>query len=317
MSANAAARDRLVGLVCAVLTLLTWSGFILLTRLGVRSTMTPPDLIALRFAIAGTVMLPWLLRHGLGGLSWPRAAVLALLAGPGFAVPAFYGFINAPASHGAGLMPGTLPIWTVLLAALVAGERLTRLKSAGVMLTIGGIMMITGPHVVDAKAGVLLTDLLFPAASLNWALYTVLARRWSVAPLQSAAIVFVLSGVVCVPIYLAVWGPRLLAAPLDDLIVQGVYQGLVATIVSLLFYMRAVRALGAGPTTLITAAVPGMVTLAGIPLLGEVPSPSAIAGILLVTAGVVVTVVSTNPQRGSQAAAAGRRPRRAAARTDT
>lgn len=296
MNQPTAGRSRGIGLLCAVLTLLTWSGFILLTRLGVRTSMTPPDLVTLRFAIAGTVMLPWLLRHGLGGLSWPRAAVLALLAGPGFALPAFYGFVNAPASHGAGLMPGTLPIWTVLLAAMLAGERLTRLKAIGVVLTIGGVAMITGPHVLQANLRVLLSDLLFPTASLSWALYTVLARRWSVAPMQSAAIVFVLSAALCVPIYLLVWGPRFLEAPLHDLLVQGIYQGLFATIVSLVLYMRAVRSLGAGPTTLITAAVPGVVTLIAIPMLAEIPSATAVAGIMLVTAGVVVTVISTTPK---------------------
>lgn len=284
---------RALGLLCAVLTLLTWSGFILITRLGVRSTMAPSDLIALRFMIAGAVMLPWILRHGLGGLSWPRALVLALLAGPGFALPAFYGFTSAPAAHGAGLMPGTLPIWTVVLAALIAGERITGLKLGGVALTVLGVALITGPHLLSAEFDVLAADMLFPLASLSWALYTVLARRWAVAPLQAATVVFTLSGAICAPVYLVVVGPRFLSAPMGDLLVQGVYQGLIATIVSILLFTRAVHALGAGATTLVTAAVPGVVTLVAIPMLGEVPGRAAVAGILLVTLGVVATVLST------------------------
>ena len=55
--------------------------------------------------------------------------------------------------------------------------------------------------------------------------------------------------------------------------------------------IRAVRTLGAGPTTLVTAAVPGVVAIAGIPLLGEWPTWLTAAGILLVSAGVVVTVL--------------------------
>jgi drug/metabolite transporter (DMT)-like permease len=54
--------------------------------------------------------------------------------------------------------------------------------------------------------------------------------------------------------------------------------------------MRAVAALGAGPTTLITAAVPGLATLAAIPLLGEWPDGATLAGVALVSAGVAVTV---------------------------
>jgi drug/metabolite transporter (DMT)-like permease len=52
-----------------------------------------------------------------------------------------------------------------------------------------------------------------------------------------------------------------------------------------------VSALGAGPTTLITAAVPGVATLAAIPLLGEWPDAATLAGVALVSAGVVVTVL--------------------------
>jgi len=277
--------------VCAIATLLVWSGFILLARLGVRTTMAPPDLIALRFAIAGSVMLPWLLRRGLGGLSWPRAIVLALLAGPGFAAPAFYGFVHAPAAHGAALMPGTLPLWTVVLAALVVAEKITTTKLVGIILTLAGIAVISFPDFLAPDPRGMSGDLLFPAASLSWASYTVLARRWGVAPLQSAAVVFVLSGLICVPAYLVVWGPRVLSAPPIDLLIQGIYQGLIATLASIMLFMRAVRALGAGPTTLVTAAVPGVVAIVGIPLLGEWPTWLTAAGILLVSAGVVVTVL--------------------------
>jgi len=295
-------REWLIGFACAFATLLIWSGFILLSRLGVRSTMAPPDLVALRFAVAGTVMLPWLLRHGLGGLGWARILVLSFLAGPCFALAAFYGFVNTSAAHGAALMPGTLPLWTVILAALVIGERINTTKIAGVVLTILGIAAISGPDFRDADTGALAGDLLFPAASLSWAIYTVLARRWGVSPLQSAALVFVFGAAMWLPIYLAIWGPRVLTAPPMDLLVQGVYQGLIATIASIVLYMRAVRALGAGPTTLVTAAVPGVVTLAAIPLLGEWPTLLTTSGIVLVSAGVVVTVAGVVQRTGNRTA---------------
>lgn len=188
-------------------------------------------------------------------------------------------------------MPGTLPLWTVILAALVIGEKVKVTKSLGIALTVMGITVISFPDFRSADPSGIAGDLLFPAASLSWASYTVLARRWGVAPLQSAAIVFVFSALICTPVYLFFWGPRVLGAPPLDLLVQGIYQGLIATIASIVLFMRAVRALGAGPTTLVTAAVPGVVAIVGIPLLGELPSLLTVGGILLVSAGVVVTVI--------------------------
>jgi drug/metabolite transporter (DMT)-like permease len=261
--------------------------------------MPPPDLVALRFTVAGIAMLPWLLRYGLGGLSWSRILTLSFLAGPCFALAAFYGFVSTPAAHGAALMPGTLPLWTVVLAAIVIGERINATKIAGVVLTIGGIAAISGPDFASANLRALAGDLLFPLASFAWAVYTVLARLWGVSPMRAAAIVFVFGAAMWLPIYLAVWGPRVLAAPPADLLIQGIYQGLISTIVSIVLYMRAVRALGAGPTTLVTAAVPGVVTLAAIPLLGESPTPLTILGIVLVSAGVVATVAGVIQKTGS------------------
>lgn len=263
--------------------------------------MPPEDLVALRFTVAGAAMLPWLLRYGLDGLAWPRILVLSFLAGPCFALAAFYGFVNTPAAHGAALMPGTLPLWTVVLAALVIGERITGLRIAGVVLTIGGIAAISGPDFLAADLRALAGDLLFPCASFAWAVYTVLARRWGVSPMRSAAVVFVFGAAMWLPVYLALWGPRVLSLPPLDLLVQGVYQGLISTIASIVLYMRAVRAIGAGPTTLVTAAVPGVVTLAAVPLLGEWPTTLTVLGVVLVSAGVVVTVVGVIRRSGAGA----------------
>ncbi len=283
-------RELLVGLTCAFAVLAVWTGFVLLSRLGTTTTLPPTELAALRFVVAGAVTAPWVLRHGLGGLSLARALFLALFAGLGFTLFAYAGFSLAPAAHGAALMTGTLPLWTVLLAAPLLGERLTPIKLAGVALTAAGIAAVAGTMLASGD-GALLGDVCFPLASLCWAIYTVAARRWRVAPLQAAAVVYFLAAVIYLPPYLWLTGWRLPAAPLGDVVFQAIYQGLIATVVSLILYMRALTALGAGPTTMITAAVPGVATLAAIPLLGEWPGPATLVGVGLVSAGVVVTVL--------------------------
>jgi drug/metabolite transporter (DMT)-like permease len=283
-------RELAIGLAAAFATLAIWTGFVLLTRLGVTTSLPPADLAALRFTVAGAVCAPWLIRRGLGGLGLARALFLAVFAGLGFTLFAYAGFRYAPAAHGGALMTGTLPLWTVLLAIPVLGERLSPLRFAGITLTTAGVAAIAVPALA-APGDSLIGDLCFPLASLSWAIYTVAARRWGVAPLQAAAIVYALAALLYLPPYLLLGGGKLPSAPLADLVFQAVYQGLVATVVSLVLYMRAVTALGAGPTTLITAAVPGVATLAAIPLLGERPDAATLAGVALVSAGVVVTVL--------------------------
>jgi drug/metabolite transporter (DMT)-like permease len=60
--------------------------------------------------------------------------------------------------------------------------------------------------------------------------------------------------------------------------------------VSIFVYTRAVAALGPAETALFTAAVPCVTTLAAIPLLSEVPSGVALAGVGVVTARMLVAL---------------------------
>lgn len=71
------------GLVAAA----AWSGYSVASRAGVTAGFSAFDLTALRFIVAGLVLLPLLLRRGLrdltGAICW-RGIVLALGAGPLF-----------------------------------------------------------------------------------------------------------------------------------------------------------------------------------------------------------------------------------------
>jgi drug/metabolite transporter (DMT)-like permease len=97
------------------------------------------------------------------------------------------------------------------------------------------------------------------------------------------------------PAYLVFATPGFAAVPMPELLVQVAYQGVVATICTILLYTRAVASLGAATTTMMTAAVPGIVTLSAAPLLGEIPSPLALGGVAIVTLGMIATVLTLRP----------------------
>jgi len=136
-------------------------------------------------------------------------------------------------------------------------------------------------------------DLLFLAASCCWAVYTVLVRRWRV-PAVPATIVIALAPA---PIYLPVWWfalpSNLAAVPLGPVAFQFVYQGAFATVVAGFLFTRAVTAIGAPRTTAITALVPAMAALAAWPLLGEALGAAGLAGVALVSVGMVLGVTGT------------------------
>src|SRR6266480_6359510 len=60
-----------------------WSGWIVVARLGLRTSLTPWDIAALRFGVAGLLLLPYLLNKGLAlkRLGWIGLAAIVLGGG--------------------------------------------------------------------------------------------------------------------------------------------------------------------------------------------------------------------------------------------
>ena len=283
-------RERLIGASCATLSVLLFASFTLASRLGFSSRLQLADLAALRFGIGGTLLFPALLRADLRRVAWRDAGALALFGGLGFALLAYAGFSLAPAAHGAVLLHGTLPLFTYVILRATAQGSGSAHRPAGLLLIAAGIALMAYDSLAGASPRQLLGDGFLLLASLFWSSYGVLSRRLGLPATSGAAIVGVLSLCAFLPFY-AVWpvkalftvGPR-------ELLLQAVVQGALIGAVSIFVYTRAVAALGPAATALFAAAVPVVTTLAAIPLLSEVPSRVALAGVGAVTLGMVLAV---------------------------
>lgn len=288
--AAAARTERIIGVLCAIVVVLLFSSFTLVSRLGLSaSTLTVPDLAALRFGIGGLLLTPVLLRHGLSGLRWREAAALAFLGGLGFALFAYAGFALAPAAHGGVLLHGTLPLFTTAVVVAISAAPIDRRRLVGVALIGCGILLMAADTLAGATPRQLLGDLCLLLASLCWSGYGVLARRLGVRPTRAAATVAVLSAACFLPVYaLLLPSKALVQAGTQELLVQAVFQGVLVGVASIFVYTRAVSALGAEETALFTAAAPAVTTLVAIPLLREVPSLMAVIGVCVATYGMLV-----------------------------
>jgi drug/metabolite transporter (DMT)-like permease len=284
------ARERLIGYACGVGIVLIWTGFILISRAGMKGTLGSLDLAALRFTVSGLVMLPFYLLHARKLIPFGRAAVLAFTAGLAYANLAYAGFKYAPAAHGGVLLPGALPIWTAILAAFFLHERMNGARLASLAIVLAGIAMIGWHGFSGAEPGAWRGDLVFLCASLCWATYTVLVRKWRVPAIPATAAVAVLSAVAFLPVYVVALPSRLAEAGWGEMVFQAVYQGIFAVVIAGILFTRAVGALGAGTTTMITAVIPATAALGAVPLLGEQLSALALAGVVAVSIGMVLGV---------------------------
>jgi drug/metabolite transporter (DMT)-like permease len=269
-----------------------------MTRLAVTTSLDPWDIAALRFGLAGALLAPVVVRRGLARerLGWRGLAIVIAGGGAPYALVAAEGLRLGPAWNQGALNPGCIPLFVALIAAIVLGERLSRAAKFGLALIAAGALIIVAGHGAAWSPWRSLGDALSLAAALMWAGFTVAMRQARLAPLHAAALVSGGSLAVCLPLYLAVRGVALAEVPLAELAVQAIFQGVLVTIVALLFYGRAVAILGASAGAAFGALVPALAALLAIPLLGEWPDPANWAAILGISAGVYLASGGPLPQ---------------------
>ncbi len=283
-SSSSFVRGALYGLAAVAI----WAAFIVVSRLGVRTNLTPWDIAAIRFGTAGVLLLPYLVKRGLAvdQLGWIGLVAIAVGCGAPMVLLVNAGLLFAPAAHAGALFPGVMPLMVAVLAAIVLKEAITPQKSVGLGLIVLGAVVI-----VWATGGALGTrqnigHALFLCAGLAWAAYTVAMRRARLNGLHAAAIAAVASLVLYVPLYAALSGGNLLMAPIADVALQAIVQGVLTAIVALLLYGRMVGILGATAGAAFVALTPATTALLAIPVLGEWPSLIDWAAIVIISGGV-------------------------------
>jgi drug/metabolite transporter (DMT)-like permease len=284
-------RQFFVGAACGVIAVAIWAGWLVMMRLGVTTTLSAPDLIALRFAIAGPVLLPVVIRRGLAleRLGWPGFLAIVFGAGAPQLLVVGAGLLFAPVAHAGALYQGVVPLAVACLASVVLKERVATVPKIGLSIVLVGAFMIGGVGLSSLGGRQSIGDLLFVTAAGMVAAYTVAMRRARIDGLHAAAIAAVASLIVYLPLYTAFIEDGLFRTPVTDLVVQALYQGVFTAAVSLALYGRAINILGASKAAVFIALGPIMAALMAIPALGEWPSRSDWFAIILVATGVYLS----------------------------
>ena len=289
------ARGALFGLAAVLI----WAGNIVVAGLGLRSDLTPWDISAIRFGVAGLILAPYLMRRGLAvdRLGW--IGVLALvLGGAPTVLLANAGLLFAPASHAGALFPGVMPLVVAVLAAAILKEAFTLQKKAGFVLIATGVVGIVSVSGATIGTTQNIGHLLFLASALAFACYTVAMRRARLEGLHAAAISAVGSMLIYLPPYAMMAGAGIFDAAPSAIALQAIVQGLLTAVISYVVYGLAVSILGASSGAAFAASCPAITALMAIPILGEWPSSVDWCAIALISAGVYV--VSGGPMARRQ-----------------
>ena len=309
--------SRTVGLASAVITVLIWTGFIVIARASASRGLLPLDIVFARILGASAVLLPWawwLMRParqrgepvgsllGLSPLPWGQTVRAGLFGGLLYAVLAYSGFFFAPAAHASVLMPGSLPLWTTLLAWLVLREKVPNSRMLGLGFIVMGDLLVGGVSLLRAFDGgdVWKGDLLFMSAAFCWSAYSVTVRRYGLDAVRATMAITAFALVAFVPAYalLTITGvlpTHLPQAPWSEILFQAGFQGCGSVVISGITFTQMVRHFGPVRSTMITALVPGLSALGAVWFLGEPMHWNLVAGLALVTGGILFGVRQAKP----------------------
>ena len=319
----------LVGRAAAVITVIIWTSFIVIARASADpargATLTPFDIALARILGASLVLLPWgwwLVQRdraqarspggtalpqqssllGLSPLSLRITATAGVFGGLLYAMLAYSGFVFAPAAHASVLMPGSLPLWTALLAIWIPGDRITPARAMGLAFIVLGDLMVGGASLLHAFDGghVWKGDVLFMTAAFCWSIYSVLARRHKLDAVRATIAITAFAFFTYVPVYglllaLHAVPSHFFTAPIGDVLFQMFFQGCGSVVISGITFTKMIQHFGPVRSTMITALVPGLSALAAVVFLGEPLHWNLSAGLVLVTVGILFGVRAVAP----------------------
>jgi len=326
---------RVMGALAAVVTVLIWTAFIVVARASADPTRAPTlttyDIMLARLLGAGLLLLPlgFVMTYQQrlrqleafracgqsGAAPLPQGSLLGfsplplgvtlrigVFGGLLYALVTYSGFAFAPAAHASVLLPGSLPLWTALLALWMLGAGISPTRALGLLCIVAGDLLVGGPgllHVTDGS-GVWLGDLLFVVGSVAWAVYSVWVRKYALPAVHATTAITVLGFFVYVPVYVTLLATGLVqghffSAPLRDVLLQMAMQGVGSVVVSGITFNMMIRYYGPVRSTMLTALVPGLSAVSAGWLLHEPLTTNVLAGLLLVTVGIVFGVQTQSP----------------------
>jgi drug/metabolite transporter (DMT)-like permease len=282
-----------VTLACTAFAMVAFAANSLLCRLALRTSAIDPGTFTTLRLVSGAVLLAvWVLvargRFRLGG-DWAGAALLAL-----YAIAFSFAYVELSVGTAALILFGTVQV-TMLVAALLGGERPPALEWAGLLCALAGLVVLVAPGLTAPPLG---ASALMAVAGIGWGGYS-LRGRGAVDPLRDTAGNFARSVPMGLAINLLTPRAALHLQPAGALYAAA--SGALASGVGYAVWYVALRGLTATRAAVVQLSVPVLAAAAGRIVLGERVSMRLLVAGAMILGGI-----------GAALAARGRRPAAAA-----
>ena len=270
--------------------MLVWGSTFVATKAAARE-ITPLMLAALRFLVAAAILVPIAVVRGSfrllpRPLPWGALLLMAFTGITAFAITFTYGLVYGSASQGA-LIYAVLPAAIALAAVLFLRERPTRMRIAGIVLSVIGValLILTGEQDVNSPHPVL-GALWMLGAVISWTAYTVIAKRLAHADyVATIALISALGTFMLLPPALFELSHSPWSQPSAGTWLNVLFLGVVASALAYLVYGYVLRELDASLVGVYTNLDPIVGVVIAVAFFGETLHGGQIVGGIVALAG--------------------------------
>lgn len=283
------------GVVCALAATLIWSTNFVLAR-GINDLVPPVTLAFLRWTVAVLVFAPFAVKSSMR--EWPLIRKnLGYLLFCSILSVSLYNTLIYIAAHttctaNLAVINESTPLFIIIFARLLLGEKFTLIKAVGVVLTTCGVLLLISNGNLDnlLNLSFRIGDLWVLTAAIAFALYSTMIKK---RPDEISLVTFIfttfVSGwLVLIPFFCLEVARQ---QPVTyDLELLGVifYLGIFASIIAYIAWIRAVQLIGPAKAALIYYLLPVFSGIQAIIWLHEPLLNVHIVSFLLIVTGVIV-----------------------------
>ena len=278
------------------LTSLFWAANWVVGR-AMRNDIPPIAMGFWRWAIALLILLPFAApelqrKWHVVRANWVTLTLLGFLGAVAFNTLIYVGLQYTAATNGV-LFNSISPILIILLSWVVARERVSRLQTCGVLLSLVGVLAIVarGDFATLAAFHFNRGDMWLITAMFLWAIYTIVLRRRppELSAMGFLAAMLLLSLPFLLPFYLWEFGERGGFALTPVTAAALAYYGTFPSIAAYLFWNRGVAQVGPNKAGLFVHLMPLFGALLSVIFLGERLYAYHYAGAALIFGGIYLT----------------------------
>ncbi|HEO1534015.1 DMT family transporter [Pseudomonas aeruginosa] len=274
-----------------LLAVFIWAGNTVVNKLAV-GIIQPAEIGFFRWLLVGLALTPFMLgpvlrnrRYILANLG--KFVVLGLLGMAVYQSLAYYAAALTSATN-MGIILSLMPLMSLGLASSILAHRLNAGALLGALVSLAGVVLVISQGHLGAllEHGVNLGDAMMIVATLAYAVYSVLLKKWSLKlPAMQLLYLQVLVAILALlPLYLLSPRTGLNAANLPLVL----YAALFASIVAALAWMHGVARLGPSRMALFFTLLPIITACIATLVLGERLTVHHLVGGALTLAGVLL-----------------------------